>query len=237
MVQSWTNDASVSKILIYTDDFLTGEILVVEVAELPGLRLRGISDRSSGWGHLYRSFHTRRSYAVFLFILFCFWGRVVLSQHISTPRPMRRLAQAFHSATSLATSSERAAARLDIGLVFARPLSLVRWSWTRRWVGFWLERAAIACSARLVLLAAGLLACSALCCASAWFILVTNEAPLLVRVCAGRGQLLCPWDRGGLGPVSSIPKLCFKPFRRLSAVGFVLGWHREPLLITTLQVL
>ena len=50
--------------------------------------------------------------------------------------------------------------------------------------------------ARLVLLAAGLLACSALCCASAWFILVTNEAPLLVRVCAGRGQPLCPWDRG-----------------------------------------
>ena len=34
---------------------------------------------------------------------------------------------------------------------------------------------------------------------------------------------------GGLGPVLSFPKLCFKPFRRLSAVGFVLGWHREPL--------
>ena len=59
-----------------------------------------------------------------------------------------------------------------------------------------MECAAIARFARFVLLAAGLLACSALYCASAWFILVTNEAPLLVRVSAGRGQPLCPWDRG-----------------------------------------
>ena len=27
---------------------------------------------------------------------YCFWGHVVLSQHVSMPRPMRRLAQAFH---------------------------------------------------------------------------------------------------------------------------------------------
>ena len=40
---------------------------------------------------------------------------------------------------------------------------------------------------------------------------------------------------GGIGPVYSLPKYCFKPFRRLSAVGFVLGWHREPHSITTLQ--
>ena len=34
---------------------------------------------------------------------------------------------------------------------------------------------------------------------------------------------------GGIGPVYSLPKYGFKPSRRLSAVGFVLGWHREPL--------
>ena len=39
----------------------------------------------------------------------------------------------------------------------------------------------------------------------------------------------------GIGPVYSLPKDCFKPFRRLSAVGFVLGWRRESFLITTLQ--
>ena len=36
-------------------------------------------------------------------------------------------------------------------------------------------------------------------CAALRFCLVLscyNEAPLLVRVCAGRGQPLCPWDRG-----------------------------------------
>ena len=159
------------------------------------------------------------------------------------PRPMRRLAQAFHSATSLAISSERAAARLDIGLVIARPLSLVRWSWSRRWVGFWLECAAIARFARLVLLAAGLLACFALCCASAWFFLVTTRHPFWFVFVPAEGNRFAPgtggirWSLlvGGLGPVLSIPKLCFKPFRRLSAVGFVLGWHREPHLITTLQ--
>ena len=151
----------------------------------------------------------------------CFWGHVVLSQHVSMPRPMRRLAQAFHSATSLAISSERAAARLDIGLVIARPLSLVRWSWSRRWVGFWLECAAIARFARLVLLAAGLLACFALCCASAWFFLVTTRHPFWFvfvpaegnRFALGTGGIRWSLLVGGLGPVLSIPKLCFKPFR------------------------
>ena len=31
---------------------------------------------------------------------FCFWGHVVLSQHVSMPRPMRRLAQAFQPVDS-----------------------------------------------------------------------------------------------------------------------------------------
>ena len=75
------------------------------------------------------------------------------------------------------------------------------------------------------------------------FLILLQLAPCLVRVCAGRGNRFAlgtggiRWSLlvGGLGPVLSIPKLCFKPFRRLSAVGFVLGWHREPHLITTLQ--
>ena len=120
----------------------------------------------------------------------------IIAYVISCRCPTRHLAQAFHSSTLPAISSERARGAPHAGRTTSRPSLLGRWSWTRRWVGFWLECAATARSARLVLLAAGLLACSALCCASAWFILVTNEAPLLVRVSAGRGQLLCPWDRG-----------------------------------------
>ena len=76
----------------------------------------------------------------------------------------------------------------------------------------------------------------ALCCASAWFLLVTTRHPfwfVLVpaggnRFALGTGGIRWSLLVGGLGPVLSIPKLCFKPFRRLSAVGFVLGWHREP---------
>ena len=112
------------------------------------------------------------------------------------PRPMRRLAQAFHSATSLAISSERAAARLDIGLVIARPLSLVRWSWSRRWVGFLVG---VRCYCSLCSLGAACRWFACLLCAVLRFCLVLscyNEAPLLVRVSAGRGQPLCPWDRG-----------------------------------------
>ena len=76
--------------------------------------------------------------------------------------------------------------------------------------------------ARLVLLAAGLLACLALCCASAWFFLVTTRHPfwfVLVpaegnRFALGTGGIRWSLLVGGLGPVLSIPKLCFKPFRK-----------------------
>ena len=77
--------------------------------------------------------------------------------------------------------------------------------------------------ARLVLLAAGLLACFALCCASAWFLLVTTRHPfwfVLVPAggnCFALGAGGIRWSLlvGGLGPVLSIPKLCFKPFRKI----------------------
>ena len=49
------------------------------------------------------------------------------------------------------------------------------------------------------------------------------------RFALGTGGLKQSLLVGGIGPVYSLPKYCFKPFRRLSAVGFVLGWHREPL--------
>ena len=66
---------------------------------------------------------------------------------------------------------------------------------------------------------------------SVWFIASRGH-----HFALGTGGLKLSLLVGGLGPVYSLPKHCFKPFRRLSAVGFVLGWHREPLLITTLQV-
>ena len=138
---------------------------------------------------------------------------------------------------------EKGTSRFDIGLVFARPLSWVRCSFSWRWVGYLVGVRCFARFARLVLPAAGLLACFALCCASAWFLLLLNWHPFWFvfvpaegnRFALGTGGIRWSLLVGGLGPVLSIPKLCFKPFRRLSAVGFILGWHREPHLITTLQ--
>ena len=66
-----------------------------------------------------------------------------------------------------------------------------------------------------------------------WFVVCASRGH---RFALGTGGLKQSLLVGGIGPVYSLPKLCFKPFRRLSAVGFVLGWHREPLLIITLQV-
>ena len=59
---------------------------------------------------------------------------------------------------------------------------------------------------------------------SVWFIASRGH-----HFALGTGGLKLSLLVGGLGPVYSLPKYCFKPFRRLSAVGFVLGWHREPL--------
>ena len=65
-----------------------------------------------------------------------------------------------------------------------------------------------------------------------WFVCCASRGH---RFALGTGGLKQSLLVGGIGPVYSLPKYCFKPFRRLSAVGFVLGWHREPHLITTLQ--
>ena len=113
---------------------------------------------------------------------------------------------------------EKGTSRFDIGLVFARPLSWVRCSFSWRWVGYLVG---VRCFARLVLLAAGLLACFALRCASAWFFLVTTRHPFWFvfvpaegnRFALGTGGIRWSLLVGGLGPVLSIPKLCFKPFR------------------------
>ena len=71
------------------------------------------------------------------------------------------------------------------------------------------------------------------------WVLRLNRIPLLLSVwftasrghhfALGTGGFKLSLLVGGLAPVYSLPKYCFKPFRRLSAVGFVLGWHREPL--------
>ena len=48
----------------------------------------------------------------------------------------------------------------------------------------------------LACVGAAALALAALLALAGLFLLFVKLAPLLVRVCAGRGQLLCPWDRG-----------------------------------------
>ena len=58
-----------------------------------------------------------------------------------------------------------------------------------------------------------------------WFVCCASRGH---RFALGTGGLKQSLLVGGIGPVYSLPKYCFKPFRRLSAVGFVLGWHREP---------
>ena len=50
-------------------------------------------------------------------------------------------------------------------------------------------RCLLACVGAAALALAALLALAGL------FLLFVKLAPLLVRVCAGRGQPLCPWDR------------------------------------------
>ena len=59
-----------------------------------------------------------------------------------------------------------------------------------------------------------------------WFVVCASRGH---RFALGAGGLKQSLLVGGIGPVYSLPKCCFKPFRRLSAVGFVLGWRREPL--------
>ena len=155
----------------------------------------------------------------------CFWGHVLLSQHVYfMPIPNAVWLKICTRRPLLAISAGKVHGALHAGCATSRPSLLGRWSWSRRWVGFWLECAAIARFARLVLLAAGLLACSALCRASAWFLLVTTRHPFWFvfvpaggnRFALGTGGIRWFLLVGGLGPVLSIPKLCFKPFRRKS---------------------
>ena len=138
---------------------------------------------------------------------------------------------------------EKITAHLHTGLVFTLPLCLGRCSLSWRWVGLLFG---VRCYCSLCSLGAACCWSACLLCAVLRFCLVSscyNWRPVLVRVWPAEGNRFAlgtggiRWSLlvGGLGPVVSIPKLCFKPFRRLSAVGFVLGWHREPHLITTLQ--
>ena len=158
----------------------------------------------------------------------CFWGHVLLSQHVYImPMPNAVWLKLFVPATLLAITS--APQHGDLELRSKRrcgPLWCV--GVAGGWSGLGIGNGAhlfcfctLARFARLVLLAAGLLACSALCCASAWFLLVTTRHPfwfVLVpaggnRFALGTGGIRRSLLVGGLGPVLSIPKLCFKPFR------------------------
>ena len=116
---------------------------------------------------------------------------------------MRHLAQDFTTANRAAiTSSAACGAAAHLvprkGRVEPRGGRHVHWLWVGCLFG----------GVRFVLLlhACSLCSLGAACC---WFACLPcallrfclvpscyNEAPLLVRVSAGRGQLLCPWDRG-----------------------------------------
>ena len=113
------------------------------------------------------------------------------------------------------------------------------WAWVRFGLGIalllLLRFCLVNCFARLLAALAWL---AALVPFPVW-VLRLNRIPRLLSVwfiasrghhfALGTGGLKLSLLVGGIGPVYSLPKYCFKPFRRLSAVGFVLGWHREPL--------
>ena len=91
---------------------------------------------------------------------------------------------------------EKSAAHPHAGRVASRPSCLGRWSFSWRWVGLLFG---VRCYCSLCSLGAACCWFACLLGAVLRFCLVPscyNEAPLLVRVSAGRGQLLCPWDRG-----------------------------------------
>ena len=105
----------------------------------------------------------------------------------------RRLAFAISSPAPTARTSSRTWKRC--GPLLPR---LVSWRrWVIRFVGL-LHWFALLASLRCIVCLLGLLlcACFRLFLPLLGFLILLQLAPCLVRVCAGRGQPLCPWDRG-----------------------------------------
>ena len=160
----------------------------------------------------------------------CFWGHVILSLHVSTPRPTRRLAQAFNSGDSTCHSRQKRLRRRRAGawaVVLTPQTTAAGCSWV--WVRFGLGIAS------LLLLRFCLVNCFAcLLAALAWlaalvpfpvWVLWLNRIPRLLSVwfiasrghhfALGTGGLKLSLLVGGLGPVYSLPKYCFIPFRNI----------------------
>ena len=115
----------------------------------------------------------------------------------STPLPNAVFGSSFASGIHRPPfRREKSAAQPHAGRVTSRPSCLGRWSFSWRWVGLLFG---VRCYCSLCSLGAACCWFACLLCAVLRFCLVLscyNEAPLLVRICAGRGQPLCPWDRG-----------------------------------------
>ena len=148
----------------------------------------------------------------------CFWGRVVLSQHISTPRPMRRLALG-NLARHLVGKSRGAPRHRPRVRAAAVPGAVVLDPEVGRVL------VGVRCHCSLCSLGAAWRWFACLLCAVLRFCLVyscykqgTPFGSCLCRPGAtalplGPGGIRWSLFVGGLGPVLSIPKLCFKPFR------------------------
>ena len=179
----------------------------------------------------------------------CFWGHVILSQHVSTPRPTRRLAQAFqpvdsHPQFRRQNIAARGALHQHAVLLPCACGGVLGGGWSGVLVGVGAHWFALLASLHCLPAWFAALCLLSVVSALAGFIHLLVKGTLFWFVCCasrghrfalGTGGLKQSLLVGGIGPVYSLPKLCFNPFRRLSAVGFVLGWHREPHLITTLQ--
>ena len=163
----------------------------------------------------------------------CFRGHVILLQHVSTPRPTRRLAQVFPPANPhLPYSSRRlSTARRPSSRKRCALLGGCGWGLAVEvgqdtglggccnWFASLARCAALfACLVCCFVLAIG---CLCPCWVSlpcynwhpVWFVSVPAEGN---RFALGTGGIRWSLLVGGLGPVLSIPKLCFKPFRKRS---------------------
>ena len=154
----------------------------------------------------------------------CFWGHVLLSQHVSCQSPTRLLAQGFSLGNRFSPFRRKESAALHTPAARCR---------SRRcrggglgpgggsgfgWSALLLLALLAWCCLLLVCLPA--LRCAALLLGSFllqrgtpfWFVFVPAEGN---RFALGTGGIRWSLLVGGLGPVLSIPKLCFKLFRIL----------------------
>ena len=133
----------------------------------------------------------------------CFWGHVILSQHVSTPRPTRRLAQALRPGNLPSQSRRRniAARRARPRHSVSRPSAgggVFGGGWSGVLVGVDSHLVCFARSLRCSVCLLGLLLCA---CYRLFLPLLDSfifwsKAPCLVRLLCQPRAPLCPWHWG-----------------------------------------